>query len=288
MSIFDLLNTQGQISRTSITNKDMAQEPNSQKQVSMFLTNRLEKKRWMLLFAVILMNIANGFSWTMYGAIQDIAKKYININSDQLGILPEIYFWCYIIGGLPIILMTQWSLYFTLFSGAILSVVGGAMKLFWGENFTAVCIGQILLGIAQNSIYTTPVAFSFRWFSEKEANPVISLIYYSNSLGVSLGFLIPSILTKIYDKTSESEWTQIIVISNWILFIMTILPPIIFVIFCREQPRFPPSKYAVFKKIEFGKSCRILFRNKSYMVGVLLGSIGLGIFWGFTGQNATF
>ena len=285
----DKTNCHKQTSKASTAILDMAQEPNRKTSVSKYSKKRLEKRRWILLLAVILLNLANGFSWTMYSSIQDIARKYLNINSDQVGTLIEIYFWCYIIGGLPTILMTQWSLYYTLFSGAILSAVGGFVKLFWCENYTAVLIGQILLGMAQGTIYTTPVAFSYTWFGEKEVNPIISLIYYSNTLGVSIGFLIPSILTKIFDSNSETEWTQIVVIPNWILLVMTTLPAIIFIIFFKEKPKFPPSKYAVTsEKIEFRKSFNILFRKKTYVLGVLLGCIGLGVFYGFNGQNAYF
>jgi MFS family permease len=103
----------------------------------------------------------------------------------------EIYFWAYIITGIAPIFMAKWRLSASIQTCSLITLVGVTIKYLSNHHFWWALTGQIILGSSQGFLYCTPGALGARWFPEKAIPVVISLLYYSNSLGVSLGFLIP-------------------------------------------------------------------------------------------------
>ena len=171
----------------------------------------------------------------MFASIYGVAQNYYNVDQEKVILFSSIFFYAYLISGIPTILICYWRLMASIHICAWISLTGIAIKYFAGNNFWIALVGQVILGIAQGFIYATPSAFSFRWFKENEANPIISVIYYSNSLGVSFGFLIPPFISKNPIET-----------VNLGMLIWSAICCILLLIFAtKEYPKKIPSKLAL-------------------------------------------
>ena len=142
---------------------------------------KVECTRWVLWFAVASLNIINGFGFTMYSTILNNSEDYFNVNQDKIIQFSTVYFYAYLIAGIPAILICYWRLMVSINICAWISCIGIGIKLFAGDNYVLSLIGHVTLGLAQGFLYATPAQFSYRWFSEKESNRIISVLYFSNS-----------------------------------------------------------------------------------------------------------
>ena len=171
----------------------------------------------------------------MFASIYGVAQNYYNVDQEKVILFSSIFFYAYLISGIPTILICYWRLMASIHICAWISLTGITIKYFAGNNFWIALIGQVTLGVGQGFIYATPGAFSYRWFKENETNPIISVIYYSNSLGVSFGFLIPPFVSK-----------NPIEIVNLGMLIWSAMCCILLLIFAnKEYPKKPPSTLAL-------------------------------------------
>ena len=127
----------------------------------------------------------------MYDAIAKYSESYYSVENETLLYMGEVYFWAYIISGIAPIFMAKWRLSTSIQTCALLTLVGVTIKYLSYHHFWWALTGQIILGSSQGFLYCIPGALAGRWFPEKSIPIVISILYSSTSLGISLGFLIP-------------------------------------------------------------------------------------------------
>jgi hypothetical protein len=191
----------------------------------------------------------------------------------------EVYFWAYMISGIPPIFIAKWRLSTSIQICSLLVVVGSTVKYFSYHNFWWALTGQIIIGLSQGFLYCTPGAFAFRWFPEKTIPLVMTVFLYGSSTGAGIGFLIPPFM-----ETPVETSQLIMVIYSGLVFVLLLIFGF------KEYPDSPPSAFAGDQDIKLGfmDSMRAVGRHKSLLktAGVLF--IGLGCTWGFLGVNSMF
>lgn len=191
----------------------------------------------------------------------------------------EVYFWAYMISGIPPIFISKWRLSTSIQICSLLILVGCTVKYFSFHNFWWALSGQIILGLAQGFLYYTSGAFAFKWFPEQTIPVVIKVLIYGSSSGAGIGYIIPPFM-----KTQVETSQLIIVIFSGLVFVLLIIFGF------KEDPDSPPSAFAGYQDIKLGfiDSMRAVGRHQSLLktAGVLL--IGVGCTRGFLGVNSIF
>ncbi len=100
----------------------------------------------------------------------------------------------------------------------------------------------------------------------------------ANTIGVIVGFMLPSFFYSSSDKMSEEtfkENTKLFLLVNSIISGVLCVP----IIFFKEKPHIPPALSQMNKiKIQFCESIKILFRNKSFIMLLICSSSTIAFF----------
>lgn len=128
--------------------------------------------------------------------------------------------------------MFEWRLDASLIIGIFVNTLGGWLRFIAGPNYSWTLISQLVIALAQLFILPAPAFIAERWFSAGERSTATGLMFFSNVIGVSLGFL-----TSVYYITSFDDFPTYMAASA---ILMSLSPlPALFVI--RDKPRIPAN-----------------------------------------------
>lgn len=132
------------------------------------------------------------------------------------------------------------------------------------KSFPTVMFGQILIGIAQPFILSVPTYYSDLWFTSKGRISATALVSLSNPFGAALGQLINPMIASTPEKLPE--------MVMWVAVIGTVacLPAW----FVPARPPTPPCASAAVGKLGFKEGVRLVFRNKDFLIILVLVSVG--------------
>ena len=92
----------------------------------------------------------------MYDAIYNTTQKYYSVGESDVIRFGEIYFYAYLVVGIPTIILAYWKLMLSLNVLLWICLVGSGLKYFAGNDFAMSLIGQAILGAGQGILYCTP------------------------------------------------------------------------------------------------------------------------------------
>ena len=97
-----------------------------------------------------------------------------------------------------IVALDQGGLKLAVLIGISLTTIGLVLRIFIDQSFTWVLIGQTLMAFGQPFTYNAPAKLSTNWFSYQERAIATMIGTSANILGVTLGFLLPSLFIDDY------------------------------------------------------------------------------------------
>ena len=118
---------------------------------------------------------------------------------------------CYMFLFLPVnfpsvIALDQKGLKVGVLIGISLTTVGLCLRILINNDFRWVLFGQTLMAIGQPFMYNAPAKLTTNWFPYEERAISTMIGTSANILGVTLGFLLPSLFIDEY--VADSDYTD--------------------------------------------------------------------------------
>ncbi|KAF7978235.1 hypothetical protein HWV62_1244 [Athelia sp. TMB] len=254
---------------------------------------RVYKRRWLGLFAFVMLNGVATMSWPWFGPISETTAKDFNLSVNQvdwLGNAPMLVFlpFSFLVPVLYAkigIAKCTWLGCFFLVLSAWVRFLGTIESLPSGAAYAFLMLGQALVAIAQPFFQVLGPTYSETWFDLKSRTTATMLVARTaNPVGAALGQLISPI--------PSSTRTSILVLA----ILSTAVTPLVLLI--KDAPPTPPTYTASRPKNTFASFARALagrhnpavdpesaYMTRRERFDFLIVSLTFGI---FVGQSSAF
>jgi predicted MFS family arabinose efflux permease len=145
----------------------------------------VERTRWSVLAAFVLVTSANQMLWLTFAPITTDAAKHYGVSEGSIGALSAVFPLLYVLLAIPAGFALDRWFRGSVATGAVLTALGGLLRL-GGDSYAWVLVGQLLVAFAQ-PLVTNSVAKVAGAYTRDEDRPLgISVC----SAGLFAGFLI--------------------------------------------------------------------------------------------------
>jgi len=225
--------------------------------------------RWIVLLLFMFANITMQILWISFATVTLEATAFYGVEEFDILLLSMIFMIVYI----PVTFLASWviskyGLRIGAGIGALLGGIFGLLRFFTGGDYTLVLIFQLGIAIGQPFILNSITKLSANWFPESERTTATGLSTLSQFVGIMLGMLLTPFIVL---GTSF----EIMILTYGIL---ALISGLLFVIFVKDKPPTPPSYELITEQIPMGESLRRLFKNRVFLILIILFFIGLGTF----------
>jgi len=242
---------------------------------------QLSKYRWVVLAALMMITMMSQVQWLTHAPIERAAEVFYRgrfnpLSFFNIDFLASSYMLLYIIVCIPAsYLIDTYGIVKGVGTGAILMIIGGAIKGFSGSSFTMALTGQVVLAIAQPFVINASTAVAARWFPVKERATATGLATLAQYIGILAAMVVTPML--IITSPSDPGYGNGIESMLRIYAIITIAACFTGLILLREKPKNPPSDEP-YARIDFSSGLKHIFNIRDMWIMIILFTIGLGIF----------
>ncbi|XP_044259324.1 uncharacterized MFS-type transporter C09D4.1-like isoform X2 [Tribolium madens] len=257
---------------------------NEETAVDKFLSNenenkeeKLSKKRWIILTLYILYAAINAFQWFEYSIIANVVMKFYNISAVSVDWTSIIYMALYMPMVIPAsYLMEKLDLRQIAVIGVLGTALGTIVKIYSlsPNQIWVVYLGQTILSSMQVFILPLPPRIASVWFGPKEVSLACALGVFGTQLGQAVGFVVPPIVVKYGEDVDRIGRDLGSLVKGLAWFTLGFV--ILFVDF-PARPATPPNIMKS-EKIDFLKSLKNLFSNRSFDFHVVAFGINVAVF----------
>jgi MFS family permease len=244
-------------------------------------TVKLSKYRWVVLSALMMITLMVQIQWLTHAPIARAADVFYSgrfnpVSFFNIDFLASSFMFFYIIFCIPAsYFIDTYGIVKGVGLGAVLTVIGAAIKALSGGSFTMVLTGQIILAIAQPFVINAPTALTAKWFPVKERAIATGLATLAQYIGILIAMIVTPML--IVSKASDPNYGSGVDNMLKIYGVITIALTITGMILLREKPKTPVSAEPV-TSLKFTDGIKHIFRLRDMWMMVILFTIGLGIF----------
>ncbi len=242
---------------------------------------KLSKYRWVVLAALMMITMMSQIQWLTHAPIERAAEVFYKgrfnpLSFFNIDFLASSYMLLYIIVCIPAsYFIDTYGIVKGVGAGAILMIIGSAIKGFSGNSFTLALTGQVVLAIAQPFVINASTAVAARWFPVKERATATGLATLAQYIGILVAMVVTPML--IVASPADPGYGNGVDSMLRIYGIITIAASFIGLFLLREKPQNPPSDES-YIRIDFSSGLKHIFRMRDMWIMVILFTIGLGIF----------
>jgi MFS family permease len=235
--------------------------------------------RWVVLGVYMLITALSQMMWMTFAPIaRDAASIYTGGNIDYIDILAVLA----MVSWVPFAIPAAWCIdKFGIKKGAGIGVVlvgmSGFLRIF-APDYTWLFVSMAGCAIAQPFILNAFTKISGNWFPEEEEALATGLLTMSMFVGFATVMFATELIMAQYRAAGNVK--QGIDAILYIYGIPSLAAMILFFILFKDKPKFPPNPIAAEKKVSMTIGLRALFRNRDFLILVVLFFIGLGAFNG--------
>jgi MFS family permease len=229
--------------------------------------------RWVVLVAFMLAVMVNQLCWITFASITSEAVQFYHTTDLNIGLLSMVFMIVYVIVSFPASwAIDTWGIRVAVGIGAVLTAGFGLMRGLVGANFTLVMLAQIGIAIGQPFLLNAVTTVAARWFPVEERATAAGLGTLATYLGIVVGLAVTPMLTPKFGIAGTLTLYGIIGIAFAALFF----------IFIREKPATPPCPSGMEVRSLVLDGLKDTFRNKNFLLLMVVFFIGLGAFNGVT------
>ncbi|KAG0337829.1 hypothetical protein BG004_007482 [Podila humilis] len=252
------------------------------------------KKRFVGLFAIVLLNLSTGFVWLTYAPVPSHAQGYLNCDNTIVNLTSILYFVAYLITSpLSGWMFEKKGIKKSLLFGALVQFVGAWLRYFAnfiestpgnsGGRLALTLVGQVIGAAAQPFFLNVPPKYAAVWFDEKGRTTATMIGSVSNAFAAAVAQLVIPAIT-----TSPETMVDSVLITA-ILATVAIVP----VFFMADRPPTPPSPSAAEALLQtneepFWVSLKKVGKNKQFMILMFMFGTFVGFFNAFSSLIAQF
>uniref|UniRef100_UPI00358E5933 solute carrier family 49 member A3 isoform X1 n=1 Tax=Myxine glutinosa TaxID=7769 RepID=UPI00358E5933 len=259
-------------------------EPHEERERAQDQVVVLEKRRWVMLAVLCLLNTSNSAVWLSMAPVTDHAAQFMGVKPDLINWLSLVYIVvCIPCGPLAAWAMDSFGLRFALVTGGLLNGVGALVRLLGVQDwmvavlrgFPLVMTGQTVAALAQPLLLFAPTKMAAVWFPENQRAIANTIASMANPLGIMLANLISPLIVHSDDQVA----TMLIVYA---------VPALIGALFAiclvrRSAPLMPPSLGTAARSTQpFLINIKQLFTNGPFLILLVCFGTGIGVITCFT------
>jgi len=236
--------------------------------------------RWVMLFALMLLNIVVEIEWLTHAPVARAAAiyyegQYLPDSFFNIDFLAMSYMLIYLIMSFPAsYIIDTWGIKAALRLGAVL--IGGfaIIKGLYGDNFQIVLISQIGLAVAQPFAMNAMTAVTAKWFPVWERGLATGLATLSQYLGIVIAMVVTPLLIQSSPDLANygSGFKSMLMIYG----VITLVTSILVFAFVKSDPPSPPGEK--FERFQFIKGIKHILLKRDMQILIFIFLIGLGIF----------
>ncbi len=225
--------------------------------------------RWVVLIAFMLVVAVNQLLWITFAPITGDAVKFYNVSDLSIGLLSVSFMVVYILVSIPASwVIDTYGIRMAVGIGAVLTGVFGLMRGLTASSYNLVLISQIGIAIGQPFILNAVTTVAARWFPIRERATASGLGSLAMYLGIFLGLAVtPHLVSHNGIAGMLVIYGVAAVVSGGVLFC-----------FARERPATPPCPPEMEVRSLMFDGLKQIFRNKTFLLLMLVFFIGLGAF----------
>ncbi len=229
--------------------------------------------RWVVLVAFMLAVMVNQLCWISFASITSEAVQFYHTTDLNIGLLSMVFMIVYVVISFPASwAIDTWGIRVAVGIGAVLTAGFGLMRGLVGANFTLVMLAQIGIAVGQPFLLNAVTTVAARWFPVEERATAAGLGTLATYLGIVVGLAVTPMLTPIFGVAGTLTLYGIIGIAFAVLFF----------VFMREKPATPPCPPGMDVRSLVVDGLKDTFRNKNFLLLMVVFFIGLGAFNGVT------
>ncbi|KAF9369950.1 hypothetical protein CPB97_003141 [Podila verticillata] len=252
------------------------------------------KKRYVGLFAIVLLNLATGFVWLTYSPVASAAQGYLNCDNNIVNLTSILYFVAYLVMS-PASgwMFEKKGIKKSLLFGALIQLVGAWLRYFAnfiestpgnsGGRLALTLVGQVIAAGAQPFFLNVPPKFAAVWFSENGRTTATMIGSVSNAFAAAVAQLVIPAITTNAETMADS------VLICAIIATVAVIP----VFFMADRPPTPPSPSAAEALLEtseepFWVSLKKVGKNRQFLILMFVFGTFVGFFNAFSSLIAQF
>jgi MFS family permease len=233
--------------------------------------------RWVVLAVYMLVTGASQIMWMTFAPVaRDAAAIYTHGNIDMIDLLAVFA----MLAWLPFAIPAAWCIdNLGLRKGAGIGVlligICGFLRIF-APNYTWLLVCMAGCAIAQPFILNAFTKLASNWFPQNEEALASGLLTMSMFVGFTIVMFATDFILAHYRELGAVRQGMNAIL--YIYGILALLSMVLFIFFFREKPEFPPNAIAAEKKVTMTVGIKALFKNRDYLLLLVLFFIGLGAF----------
>ena len=232
-------------------------------------TTGVSKYRWVILFSIFPMIVSTEIMWLSLAPISSMAQQFYGVGSLSIDLLSISYMIMFIVFSLP----ASWAIDRfgyrpSLITGALLTAVFSVVRAAFAHNFTVVLIAQFFIAVGQPFLLNISTKVPANWFPFNERSTAAGIL----TMAQYVGFAIPMLLSPVLAAQNGIPYTL------WVFAIIAVVSAVLCIVLTREKPRLLPPGPAATKEDFSAASIKKLFKNRAYLLVLLVCFVSMGIF----------
>lgn len=235
----------------------------------MIVPETTSRYRWVVLFAVFPMIVANEIMWLSIAPVSSLAQEFYGVGAASIDILSISFMLMFIVFSVPASwVIDRFGFRTSLIIGALLTAVFGIVRAGFSDSFTIVLISQFLIAIGQPFLLNISTKVPANWFPITERSTAAGIL----TMAQYVGFAIPMLLSPLLAESMGIPHML------WVYAIIAAVAACIAIAFTRERPATPPPGPVPAEEVISLSSIRQLLRNGPYVLVLIVCFVSIGVF----------
>ncbi len=229
--------------------------------------------RWVVLGAVMLVNLAIQVLWISYAPVTGQAAIVYGVSDLRIGLLSMLF----MIAFIPLSIPVSWAIDTLGFRkavgfGVVLMGLFGILRGLAGANYALAFAATIGLAAAQPFLLNAWTKVPALWFPPRERATAVGLTTLANLVGTAMGMVLTPALAASVPIPTIQLYYGVFAAASAALFVAT----------ARERPPTPPSDDAGQVRSLMLDGLKHAFTVPSFRRYLFISFVGLGVFNGVT------
>ncbi len=239
------------------------------------MPSRVYGYRWVVLAALMAVNLTIQLLWISYAAVSAPAARYFGVSDVAVGALAMSFMIAYVPLSLPAsFLIDRRGLRVASGAGALLAGVAGVARGLAGADYALVLAATLAAAVAQPFLLNSWTTLSVHWFPRAQRATAVSLVTLANLVGTGAGLaLTPALADRLGLATTQLVYGGCALVAG-----------VLFVLVVRDRPPVSPEpdEQPAEGRALMVDGLRHALRVRPFLVFLALAFVGMGVFNGLS------
>ncbi len=229
--------------------------------------------RWVVLMAVMFVNLTIQMLWIAYAPVTSLSSAYYGVSDLAIGFLAMSFMIVFIVMSLPAAwLIDTRGFRVAVGFGAVLAAAGGIARGLAGDSYTLVLLATIAIAVAQPFLLNAWTKMPAHWFDRRQRATAVGLTTLASMLGIAVGMaLTPPLAESLSIPTVQLVYGLLAAVAA-----------VVFLAVARERPATSPGPPGEDERVLMFDGLKHALRLRPFLVMLLVAFIVMSTFNGVT------